>query len=182
MANTTESTIILSNDVAALVVDSANHVALADKSIFSAVDTLRINTNGTFLVDDIQVNGSNAIPEPATAALWTVVNERDELGDQLVPDYLTSVREAAFYGWPYSYYGQHVDARVRPQRPDLVARAIAPDYALGSYVAPLGLAAIRQMALFFASQGAAAVDPDGIAAIFETPIALPLPETLNFIP
>lgn len=78
--------------------------------------------------------------EPATGALWTVVNERDELGDQLVPDYLTSVREAAFYGWPYSYYGQHVDARVRPQRPDLVARAIAPDYALGSHVAPLGLA------------------------------------------
>jgi glucose/arabinose dehydrogenase len=72
--------------------------------------------------------------------LWTVVNERDELGNDLVPDYLTSVHEAAFYGWPYSYFGPHIDPRVTPQRPDLVAQAIAPDYALGSHVAPLGLA------------------------------------------
>lgn len=78
--------------------------------------------------------------EPASGVLWTVVNERDELGDNLVPDYLTSVRRDAFYGWPYSYYGQHVDARVQPQRPELVARAVVPDYALGSHVAPLGLA------------------------------------------
>ena len=78
--------------------------------------------------------------EPQGGALWTVVNERDELGDALVPDYLTSVREGAFYGWPYSYYGDHVDARVQPPRPDLVARAIAPDYALGAHVAALGLA------------------------------------------
>ena len=78
--------------------------------------------------------------QPHSGALWTVVNERDELGNDLVPDYLTSVRDGAFYGWPYSYYGQHVDQRVKPQRPDLVARAIAPDYALGSHVAPLGLA------------------------------------------
>ena len=76
---------------------------------------------------------------PATGALWTVVNERDELGNNLVPDYLTSVREGAFYGWPYSYYGAHVDTRVQPQRPDLVARAIPPDYGLGSHVAGLGL-------------------------------------------
>jgi glucose/arabinose dehydrogenase len=75
-----------------------------------------------------------------TGALWTVVNERDEIGSDLVPDYLTSVRDGVFYGWPYSYYGQHVDDRVRPQRPDLVAKAVAPDYALGSHVAPLGLA------------------------------------------
>ncbi len=73
--------------------------------------------------------------------LWTVVNERDELGSDLVPDYLTSVRDGAFYGWPYSYYGQHVDTRVEPQRPDLVAKAIAPDYALGPHTASLGLAA-----------------------------------------
>jgi len=72
--------------------------------------------------------------------LWTVVNERDELGSDLVPDYLTSVKEGAFYGWPYSYFGQHVDERVTPPRPDLVARAIPPDYALGAHVAPLGLA------------------------------------------
>lgn len=78
--------------------------------------------------------------EPHTGALWAVVNERDELGSDLVPDYLTSVRRDAFYGWPYSYYGQHVDKRVSPQRPDLVARAVSPDFALGAHVAPLGLA------------------------------------------
>ncbi len=77
--------------------------------------------------------------EPQTGALWTVVNERDELGSDLVPDYLTSVRENGFYGWPYSYYGQHVDTRVSPQRPDLVASALVPDYALGAHVAPLGM-------------------------------------------
>ena len=72
--------------------------------------------------------------------LYAVVNERDELGSDLVPDYLTSVRDGAFYGWPWSYYGARVDTRVEPPRPDMVARAIAPDYALGSHVAPLGLA------------------------------------------
>ena len=79
--------------------------------------------------------------------LWTVANERDELGDDLVPDYLTSVKDGAFYGWPYSYYGQHVDDRVKPQNPELVARAIAPDYALGAHVAALGLAAAEKTAL-----------------------------------
>ena len=78
--------------------------------------------------------------QPHSGALWTVVNERDELGSDLVPDYLTAVTEGGFYGWPYSYYGQHVDARVKTPRPDLVATAIAPEYALGSHVAPLGLA------------------------------------------
>jgi glucose/arabinose dehydrogenase len=78
--------------------------------------------------------------QPQGGALWAVANERDELGNDLVPDYLTSVKEGAFYGWPYSYYGQHVDDRVKPQNPDLVAKAIAPDYALGSHVAALGLA------------------------------------------
>jgi glucose/arabinose dehydrogenase len=78
--------------------------------------------------------------EPETKALWTVVNERDELGHDLVPDYMTSVKDGGFYGWPYSYYGRHVDPRVRPQRPDLVEKAIVPDYALSSHVAPLGLA------------------------------------------
>jgi glucose/arabinose dehydrogenase len=77
--------------------------------------------------------------EPDSGALWTVANERDELGSDLVPDYLTSVRDGAFYGWPYSYYGQHVDERVTPPRPDLVAKAIAPDYALGPHTASLGL-------------------------------------------
>nr|QMS48128.1 L-sorbosone dehydrogenase [uncultured bacterium] len=78
--------------------------------------------------------------EPSTGELWTVVNERDELGSDLVPDYLTSVQRGGFYGWPYSYYGTHVDERVEPQRPDLVDTAIVPDYALGPHVAPLGLA------------------------------------------
>ena len=78
--------------------------------------------------------------EPQSHALWAVINERDEIGPNLVPDYLTSVKDGAFYGWPYSYYGQNVDPRVQPQRPDLVAKAIAPDYALSSHVAPLGLA------------------------------------------
>ncbi len=78
--------------------------------------------------------------QPQTGVLWTVVNERDELGSDLVPDYLTSVKEGGFYGWPFSYWGQHVDARVTPQNPDLVAKAIAPDYALGNHTASLGLA------------------------------------------
>ncbi|MGA4447791.1 PQQ-dependent sugar dehydrogenase [Ectopseudomonas chengduensis] len=77
--------------------------------------------------------------QPGTGTLWAVVNERDELGEDLVPDYLTSVQEGGFYGWPYSYFGQHVDPRVKPQDPDKVASAIAPDYALGAHVAALGL-------------------------------------------
>ena len=78
--------------------------------------------------------------EPSTGALWTVVNERDELGGDLVPDYLTAVRDGAFYGWPWSYYGPHVDSRVKPRHPEDVARAVMPDYALGSHTASLGLA------------------------------------------
>lgn len=77
--------------------------------------------------------------QPRSGALWVAVNERDELGSDLVPDYMTSVRDGGFYGWPYSYFGQHVDARVQPPRPDLVARAIVPDYALGAHTASLGL-------------------------------------------
>lgn len=78
--------------------------------------------------------------QPGTGALWAVVNERDELGPNLVPDYLTSVRPGAFYGWPYAYWGQNADSRVRPQKPDKVAETVRPDYSLGSHVAPLGLA------------------------------------------
>jgi glucose/arabinose dehydrogenase len=85
--------------------------------------------------------------QPQSGALWVTVNERDELGDDLVPDYMTSVKDGAFYGWPYSYYGQHVDTRMQPQRPDLVAKAIPPDYALGAHVAALGLVAAAQTAL-----------------------------------
>ena len=78
--------------------------------------------------------------QPGSGQLWTVVNERDELGNDLVPDYLTSVKDGAFYGWPWSYWGQNVDSRVKPSNPEMVAKAIAPDYGLGSHVAPLGLA------------------------------------------
>ena len=81
--------------------------------------------------------------EPKTNTLWTVVNERDRLGDELVPDFLTSARQGAFYGWPYSYFGQHEDPRKKGERPDLVAKAVIPDYALGSHVAPLGLVFYR---------------------------------------
>jgi glucose/arabinose dehydrogenase len=77
--------------------------------------------------------------QPQSGALWVTVNERDEIGNDLVPDYMTSVKDGGFYGWPYSYYGQHVDTRVSPQRPDLVAKAIVPDYALGAHTASLGL-------------------------------------------
>ncbi|MDG4853742.1 MULTISPECIES: sorbosone dehydrogenase family protein [unclassified Mesorhizobium] len=84
---------------------------------------------------------------PETGELWVAVNERDEIGDDLVPDYITSVRNGAFYGWPYSYYGQNVDERVKPQRPDLVAEAVKPDYAVGSHTASLGLAFSRRASL-----------------------------------
>jgi glucose/arabinose dehydrogenase len=85
-------------------------------------------------------NPNGLVWEPATGLLWTVVNERDEIGSDLVPDYLTSVRDGGFYGWPYSYFGQVVDERVQPPRPDLVAKALRPDYALGPHTASLGLA------------------------------------------
>jgi glucose/arabinose dehydrogenase len=99
--------------------------------------------------------------EPTTRALWAIVNERDEIGADLVPDYMTSVREGGFYGWPYSYYGQHVDIRVQPQRPDLVRRAIKPDYALGSHVAALGLLFSGNNALPAMYQGGAFVAEHG---------------------
>jgi glucose/arabinose dehydrogenase len=85
--------------------------------------------------------------EPETGKLWAIANERDEIGPDLVPDYLTSVQDGGFYGWPYSYYGQHLDPRIQPQRPDLVTKAIVPDYALSSHVAPLGLAMFMGSAL-----------------------------------
>jgi len=81
--------------------------------------------------------------EPTTHQLWTVVNERDGLGDELVPDFLTSVRDGGFYGWPYSYFGQNEDPRKKGERPNLVAKAIKPDYALGSHVAPIGMTFYR---------------------------------------
>ncbi|MEO7057201.1 MAG: sorbosone dehydrogenase family protein [Caldimonas sp.] len=99
--------------------------------------------------------------EPHSSKMWVVVNERDEIGPNLVPDYLTSVQDGGFYGWPYSYYGAHVDPRVQPQRPDLVARAIVPDYALSSHVAPLGLAFNSSTTLPAAYSGGAFIGEHG---------------------
>jgi glucose/arabinose dehydrogenase len=108
-------------------------------------------------------NGMAWMPSPdggaAAPVLWTVANERDELGSDLVPDYLTSVRDGGFYGWPYSWYGSHVDSRVKEPRPDLVARALVPDYALGAHVAALGLAAAGTSPVAGALPGAA---PGGV--------------------
>jgi glucose/arabinose dehydrogenase len=102
---------------------------------------LEIDTNsGTVRTFATGLRNPNGMDwNPQTGTLWTVVNERDELGNNLVPDYLTSVRDGAFYGWPYSYFGQNVDERIEPQKPELVAKAVAPDYALGSHTASLGL-------------------------------------------
>jgi glucose/arabinose dehydrogenase len=99
--------------------------------------------------------------EPQSKTLWTVVNERDELGNDLVPDYLSSVKDGGFYGWPYSYFGQHVDARVKTPRPDLVAKAIVPDYALGAHTASLGLAFYEGKLLPAAYQGGAFIGQHG---------------------
>ena len=98
---------------------------------------------------------------PVTKELWVAVNERDELGNDLVPDYMTSVKEGAFYGWPYSYYGQHVDTRVKPPRPDLVATAVKPDYALGSHTASLGLAFVKNDSLGPDMNGGALIGQHG---------------------
>ena len=127
-----------------IAVGSSSNVAEngMDKEVNRA-NILEVNPDGTGL--HVYASGlRNPVGmawEPVTGALWTSVNERDELGDDLVPDYLTQVKEGGFYGWPYSYYGQHLDPRMREQqRPDLVAKAIVPDVSLGSHTASLGLA------------------------------------------
>ncbi|HEU4375699.1 MAG TPA: sorbosone dehydrogenase family protein, partial [Telluria sp.] len=99
--------------------------------------------------------------EPQSKKMWAVINERDEIGPNLVPDYLTSVQDGGFYGWPYSYYGAHLDPRVMPQRPDLVAKAIVPDYALSSHVAPLGLVFNSSATLPAAYRGGAFIGEHG---------------------
>ena len=112
--------------------------AEAERAAIWAVD-LRTGAHRVF-ADGLR-NPNGMAWEPSGGALWTVVNERDEIGSDLVPDYLTSVQDGGFYGWPYSYYGQNVDVRVSPQDPQKVARALVPDYALGPHTASLGLAA-----------------------------------------
>jgi glucose/arabinose dehydrogenase len=99
--------------------------------------------NGKYRIFASGLRNPNGMDFSPAGTLWTAVNERDEIGGDLVPDYMTSVKDGGFYGWPYSYYGQVVDERVQPQRPDLVARAIKPDYALGAHTASLGLTFAR---------------------------------------
>jgi glucose/arabinose dehydrogenase len=137
--------LIASPDGTKLYVTVGSNSNVADRGMEvekerAAIWEVDINT-GTHRVFASGLRNPNGLAwEPHSGALWTVANERDELGSDLVPDYLTSVKDGAFYGWPYSYYGQHIDERVKPQRPDLVAKAIAPDYALGAHTASLGLA------------------------------------------
>jgi glucose/arabinose dehydrogenase len=105
----------------------------------AAILEIDVNSGATRLFASGLRNPNGMDWNPQTGELWTVVNERDEIGSDLVPDYLTSVKDGGFYGWPYSYFGQHVDERIQPQKPELVAKAIVPDYALGPHTAALGL-------------------------------------------
>lgn len=140
-------------------------------------------------------NPTNLGIEPQTQRLFAVVNERDEIGPDLVPDYLTSIKDGGFYGWPYSYWGQHVDIRVQPQRPDLVAKAIKPDYGLSSHVAALGIAFSRGETLsprfasgaFVGEHGSWDRDPlNGYQVIFVPfengqPVGKPVPVVTGFL-
>ena len=137
--------IIASRDGKRLYATSGSNSNVAENGMDKEVDraaVLEIDlTTGTSRSFATGLRNPNGLAwNPESGMLWTTVNERDEIGSDLVPDYMTSVREGGFYGWPYSYFGHHVDARVKPPRPDLVAKAIAPDYALGPHTASLGLA------------------------------------------
>jgi len=137
--------LIASRDGARLYVTVGSNSNVAENGIDkeegrAAIWELDLATGNKRLFASGLRNPNGMAWEPESGALWTSVNERDELGSDLVPDYMTSVRDGGFYGWPYSYFGQHVDTRVSPPRPDLVARAISPDYALGPHTASLGLA------------------------------------------
>lgn len=137
--------VIASRDGSRLYVTVGSNSNIAENGMDKEVDRAAIlevdPAKGTRTLYASGLRNPNGLGwEPQTGVLWTVVNERDELGSDLVPDYLTAVKEGGFYGWPYSYFGKHVDTRVAPPRPDLVEKAIVPDYALGAHVAPLGLA------------------------------------------
>jgi len=137
--------LVANKDGSLLYVGVGSNSNITEKGMeaeYNRADILEVDrATGRFRVFASGLRNPNGLTfEPQSGALWTVVNERDELGPDLVPDYMTSVKDGGFYGWPYSYFGQHLDPRVEPQRPDLVAKAIVPDYALSSHVAPLGLA------------------------------------------
>jgi glucose/arabinose dehydrogenase len=136
--------LLASRDGAKLYVTVGSGSNIAEKGIEieegrAAIHELDLATNKSRIFAGGLRNPNGMGFEPETGVLWTVVNERDELGDELPPDYLTSVKDGGFYGWPYSYWGKHVDTRVQPQRPDLVEKSITPDYALGGHTATLGL-------------------------------------------
>lgn len=140
-------------------------------------------------------NPTNLAIQPGTGQLFAVVNERDEIGPDLVPDYLTSIKEGGFYGWPYSYWGQHADVRVHPQRPDMIANAITPDYSLSSHVAALGVVFSQGETLspqfangaFVGEHGSWDRDPlNGYQVIFvpfvnNKPSGNPIPVVTNFL-
>ncbi|NHN87778.1 PQQ-dependent sugar dehydrogenase [Acetobacter conturbans] len=137
--------ILASGDGKALFVTIGSNSNVADNGMAveegrARIDRLDLAT-GTLAPYATGLRNPNGLAwEPTTGDLWVAVNERDEIGSDLVPDYITAVKEGAFYGWPYSYYGQHVDTRVTPQDADLVSKAIAPDYAIGPHTASLGIA------------------------------------------
>lgn len=137
-------TVVASRDGAKLYVSIGSNSNVAENGMDAEVDRaciweidLRSGMRRTYATG--LRNAAGLAIEPSTGSLWAAVNERDELGGDLVPDYMTAVRDGAFYGWPYSYFGNHVDARVKPQGPELVATAITPDYALGAHTASVGL-------------------------------------------
>lgn len=137
--------VIASRDGARLYVTVGSNSNVAENGMENEVNRAAIleidpKTGATRLFASGLRNPNGLAWQPQSGALWTTVNERDELGSDLVPDYMTSVKDGGFYGWPYSYFGQNVDARPQPPRPDLVAKAIVPDYALGAHTANLGLA------------------------------------------
>lgn len=141
-------TVIASADGSKLYVSVGSNSNVAENGMENEVDRAAIlEIDAKSGARSVYASGlRNAVGlaiEPRTGMIWAAVNERDEIGSDLVPDYITSVRDGAFYGWPYSYYGPHIDDRVKPQRPDLVARAIAPDYAVGAHTGSLGLAAAQ---------------------------------------
>ena len=136
--------LIASADGSKLYVSVGSNSNVAERGIEAEAERAAIwevdLANGSHRVFASGLRNPNGMAwEPTSGMLWTVVNERDELGSDLVPDYMTSVQDGAFYGWPYSWFGPHVDVRVQPPRPDLVAKALVPDYALGPHTAPLGL-------------------------------------------
>ncbi|WP_349261099.1 sorbosone dehydrogenase family protein [Povalibacter sp.] len=144
--------VIASSDGSRLYVTSGSNSNAAERGMEveehrAAILEVDPATGATRLFASGLRNPNGLAWHPHSGELWTAVNERDEIGNDLVPDYITSVKDGGFYGWPYSYYGQNVDERVEPPRPDLVAKAIPPDYAVGAHVAALGLTFVRSDAL-----------------------------------